>query len=84
MMSECAASNPRAVAAAIPGSSTAILRTPAAAQTSAVLSVLPLSTTMISSARRLCRASAPRHTASSCTSFRVGITTEIVDMVSRL
>ena len=68
----------------MPGSSTAIRRAPAAAQTAAVLSVLALSTTTISSAGRVCRASAARQTASMSASFRVGITTEIVVMVPRL
>jgi len=82
--SQRASSKPWAVQAAIPGSSTAIRRAPAAAQTAAVLSVLALSTTTISSAGRVWPARAERQAASMSASFRVGITTEIVAMVPRL
>jgi hypothetical protein len=80
MMTPVAASNPAAVAAGIPRSGSTTTRAPPRRATSAVSSVLPLSTTIISSAGRIWTARDARQRSSIRASLSAGMTTEMTVM----
>ena len=74
-MSPVAVSYPRALAGPMPRMGSRTTMAPAASATSAVSSVLPLSTITISSGWRVCAASAAKHWRSIVASFSAGMTT---------